>query len=180
MTLKFKYTEQELISRLKNNDQSSFTYLYDHYSAAIYGIIYKMIKDHELSEDVLQETFVKVCYNIKSYDSAKGRLFTWVVSIARHQTIDTINSKSHRNHSKNLNDDYFNSLQSNTNVFSGLDGIGIRKHVSCLKNEQKQIIDLAYFEGYTREEISKELRIPLGTVKTRIRMAIMELRKTLN
>ena len=181
MALKFKYTEPELITRLKNSDQSAFVYLYDHYSGAVYSIVYKMLGDHGLSEDVLQETFIKVWYHIKSYNCAKERLFTWIVKIAKHQALDTIKSKSYKNQSKILSIEYFNdSLKRNINVISTFDTIGIKNHVKCLKNDQKQIIELAYFEGYTQEEVSKRLLIPLGTVKTRLRTAIMELRKSLN
>ncbi len=181
MPLELKYTEQELISQLKKNDQNSFVYLYDHYSRAVYSIIYRMLENHELSEDVLQETFIKIWYHIKSYDSDRGKLFTWIVNIAKHQAIDTKRSKSYKNQSNILNIEHLDdSLKMNINVSSRFDTIGIRKHVSSLKNNQKQIIDLAYFEGYTQEEISKRLLIPLGTVKTRLRTAIMELRKSLN
>lgn len=177
----FKYTEQELITHLKENEQSAFAYLYDHYSGALYGIIYKIIKDREIAENVLQETFVKAWNHIENYDSAKGRIFTWIVNIAKHQAIDTLRSKSYKIHANTLSTDYLDdSIKNNADTFAKFDSIGIMKHVSCLKNDQKQIINLAYFEGYTQEEISKYLVIPLGTVKTKLRMAIKELRKSLN
>ncbi|MDQ2720881.1 MAG: sigma-70 family RNA polymerase sigma factor [Bacteroidota bacterium] len=175
-----KYNEEQLIGLLKNSDPSAFAYLYDNYSGALYNIIYKMLENHELSEDVLQEAFVKIWNNFSNYDSAKGRLFTWMLNITRNLTIDTIRSKSYRKQSKIQNaENSVDNVSNNTNVAASFDSLGIRNHLTQLKNDQKEIIDLAYFEGFTQDEISKKLTIPLGTVKTRMRAAIMELRKIL-
>jgi RNA polymerase sigma-70 factor (ECF subfamily) len=177
---KVKYSEEELIELLRNGDQSAFSYLYDNYSGALYNIIYKMLEQTELAEDVLQEAFVKIWNNFSSYDSSKGRLFTWMVNITRNLTIDTIRSKSFRKQSKIQNsENAVDNVSNNTNIAASFDALGIRKHLTQLKNDQKAIIDLAYFEGFTQDEISKKLVIPLGTVKTRMRSAIMELRKML-
>ncbi|MEO5648908.1 MAG: sigma-70 family RNA polymerase sigma factor [Ginsengibacter sp.] len=182
MLSKIKYTEEELVALLQNEDQSAFAYLYDNYSGALYGIIYRMLEDKELAEDILQEAFVKIWNNMATYESSRGRLFTWMLNITRNLTIDTIRSKSYKKQSKILNTE--NSVdkisnRSSTNTAFSFDALGIRKQVSLLKNDQKQIIDLAFFGGFTQDEISKELLIPLGTVKTRMRTALTELRKLL-
>ncbi len=172
------YSEDELILRLQNQDQAAFSYLYDHYSAALNGIIHRMIDDTQLAEDILQEAFVKIWNNFKQYDPSKGRLFTWMVNITRNLTIDTIRSKAYKKQQKISQDD--NSVIGQKDSASGaerFDSLGLRKQVEALKPDQRIIIDLAYFNGYTQEEISKEMGIPLGTVKTRMRAAIMELRK---
>ena len=175
-----KYSEDELISLLKKREPSAFSYLYDNYSGALFGIIYKMLDDRHLAEDVLQEAFVKIWNNFSNYDSLKGRLFTWMLNIARNLTIDTIRSKGYRKQAKIQNSEKsVDSISSYTNTTESFDALGIRKHLTLLKDDQKQIIDLAYFEGFTQDEISKQLAIPLGTVKTRMRTAIMELRKIL-
>ena len=179
-----KYSEEELIYLLKNRDQSAFSYLYDNYSGALFGIIYKMLEDRELAEDVLQESFLKIWNNFSIYDSLKGRLFTWMLNITRNLTIDTVRSKGYRKQSKIQNsgnsvDNSVDNISSNTNTTESFDALGIRKHLALLTNDQKQIIDLAYFGGFTQDEISKQLDIPLGTVKTRMRTAIIELRKIL-
>ncbi|MEP6927614.1 MAG: sigma-70 family RNA polymerase sigma factor [Ginsengibacter sp.] len=175
-----KYSEEELISLLKNRDQFAFAYLYDNYSGALFGIIYRMLEDRELAEDVLQEAFLKIWNNFSNYDSMKGRLFTWMLNITRNLTIDTVRSKGYRKQSKIQNsENSVDNISSNTNTTESFDALGIRKHLTLLKNDQKQIIDLAYFGGFTQDEISKQLGIPLGTVKTRMRTAIIELRKIL-
>ena len=179
-----KYSEDELIRLLKIKEPSAFSYLYDNYSGALFGIIYKMLDDRQLAEDVLQEAFVKIWNNFSHYDSLKGRLFTWMLNIARNLTIDTIRSKGYRKQAKIQNsansvNNSVDNISSNTNTTESFDALGIRKHLTLLKDDQKQIIDLAYFGGFTQDEISKQLAIPLGTVKTRMRSAIMELRKIL-
>ncbi len=175
-----KYSEEELIYLLKNRDQPAFAYLYDNYSAALFGVIFKMLEDRELAEDVLQEAFIKIWNNFANYDSLKGRLFTWMMNLTRNLTIDTIRSKGYKKQSKIRNtENSVDNISNNANTAESFDALGIRKHLTLLKNDQKQIIDLAYFGGFTQEEISNTLGIPLGTVKTRMRTAIFELRKVL-
>jgi RNA polymerase sigma-70 factor, ECF subfamily len=175
-----KYSEEELIALLKSNDQSAFGYLYDNYSAALYGIIYRIIDNNQLAEDILQEAFVKIWNNFSSYDSSKGKLFTWMLNIARNLSIDTMRSKSYKKQTKiQSSENAVTKVSNNTNENDRFDGIGLRKQLTGLNEDQKQIIDLAYFEGFTQNEISQKLGIPLGTVKTRMRTAIQELKKIL-
>ncbi len=174
------YSEEDLVIRLKNQDQAAFSYLYDNYAAALNGVIHRMIEDTQLAEDILQEAFLKIWNNFKQYDDSKGRLFTWMVNITRNLTIDTLRSKGYKKQQKIFKDE--NSVSGLKDLSVGVDRfdtMGLRKQVAALKPEQKLIIDLAYFGGYTQEEISKEMGIPLGTVKTRMRAAIIELRKML-
>ncbi len=180
MPEKKTYTEEELVYLLQNQDQSAFSYLYDNYAAALNGTIYRMVEDIQLSEDILQEAFIKIWNNFKLYDSSKGRLFTWMVNLTRNLTIDTLRSKGYKKQQKISQDENSVSTYQDRNFATDrFDSIGLRKQVSALKPDQKDIIDLAYFNGYTQEEISKHMGIPLGTVKTRMRTAIMELRKTM-
>jgi RNA polymerase sigma factor (sigma-70 family) len=174
------YSEEDLIALLQRRDQSAFAYLYDNYSSALNGVIARMVDDTQLAEDILQETFVKIWNNFGQYDAGKGRLFTWMINITRNLTIDTLRSKGYKKQQKISQDENFVSSTQDKNFYtSKFDTIGLRKQVQNLKPDQKIIIDLAYFGGYTQEEISKEMSIPLGTVKTRMRTAIIELRKLL-
>lgn len=175
-----KYSEEELVAQLQNRNQQAFAYLYDNYAAALNGIIYRLVEDKELSEDILQEAFVKIWNNFSSYDTTKGRLFTWMLNLTRNLTIDTLRSKGYKKQSKISGDENsVSNLTDNSIVAEKFDAMGIRKQLSNLKPEQRSIIDMAYFNGYTQDEISKEMGIPLGTVKTRMRSAILELRKML-
>jgi len=170
-----------LIFALQQQDQQAFSYLYDNYSGALLGLIFKMVNDKELAEDILQESFIKIWNSFAVYDSIKGRLFTWMLNITRNLTIDMLRSKGYKKQSKIYNGEKsVDNFADNSNNPERFDSLGIRKYLTHLKTDQKQIIDLAYFSGFTHEEIAKQLSIPLGTVKTRMRSAIIELRKLLN
>ena len=166
---------------LRAKEESSYSYLYDHYSAALYGIILQVIPDQELASDVLQEAFVNIWRKIDSYDSGKGRLFTWMLNVARNLAIDTIRSKAYQNNRKNLDlsDSSFGEKGGSVTQ-PGTDSIGLGKAVLQLKPEHRDLIDLAYFKGYTHEEIATLQGLPLGTVKTRIRSALIQLREYLS
>jgi RNA polymerase sigma-70 factor, ECF subfamily len=175
-----KYSEEELVLQLQSRNQQAFAYLYDNYAGALNGVIYRLVEDKELAEDILQEAFVKVWNNFSNYDATKGRLFTWMLNLTRNLTIDTLRSKGYKTQSKISGDENtVSNLTDNNTTAEKFDAIGVRKQLANLKPEQRIIIDMAYFNGYTQDEISKEMGIPLGTVKTRMRTAILELRKLL-
>ena len=109
------------------------------------------------------------------YDAEKGRLFTWLVNISRNTSIDTLRSKSYNTQKqiRELTEDVYTKAGS---INTETDKIGLRKMVNLLKQDHKVLIELAYFQGYTQDEISKLLDIPLGTVKTRLRSALIQLK----
>ncbi|RZJ54103.1 MAG: sigma-70 family RNA polymerase sigma factor [Flavobacterium sp.] len=173
-------TQEELLPQIYKKDDKAFTLLYDMYSKSLYGIIFNLIKDKEESEDVLQEVFVKIWKNIDSYNESKGRFFTWILNIARNTSIDKLRSKSHNNNLKNLSaDNFVHILDNNASANNKIDAIGIKEFVKKLKPKCIRLIDLLFFKGYTQQEASDELEIPLGTVKTQNRNCINELRTIL-
>ena len=179
--IKISLTEEELVSALRNKEKIAAEALYDMYSSSLYGVIVRIVIDTAIAEDVLQESFVKIWQSFGSYSAEKGRLFTWMVNIARNLSIDKIRSKDFKNHSKNQeleNNVTFIDEQRNTVYKPEL--LGLRELVAKLKPEQKSILDLVYFKGFTHVEASDELGVPLGTIKTRLRMAIQQLRKSFN
>lgn len=172
------YTETELVALLKESNAEAFSYLYDNYSGALYGAILKVISDRSLAEDILQEVFVKIWNNIQTYNSEKGRLFTWMINITRNHTIDTVRSKGYKKQAKIQNgENTVDQSGAHIEVREDFDAMGIRNHVNLLNEDQQQLIDLAYFNGYTQKEISEQLAIPIGTVKSRMRAAIVQLKK---
>jgi RNA polymerase sigma-70 factor (ECF subfamily) len=178
---KISLTEEELVLALKNREKIAVEALYDMYSASLYGVISRIITDTATAEDVLQETFVKIWHSFASYSTEKGRLFTWMVNIARNLAIDKLRSKDYKNQNKNQeleNNVTFIDEQRNTVYKPEL--MGIKDLVQTLKPDQKVILELVYFKGYTHVEAADELGIPLGTIKTRLRMAIQQLRKHFN
>jgi RNA polymerase sigma-70 factor (ECF subfamily) len=173
-----KYSEIELVLLLKQKHQSGFSYLYDNYSGALLSIIVNIVKDTELANDVLQEVFIKIWRQIESYDETKGRLFTWMLNVARNASIDTVRSKGFQNSQQNRElTESVHDAGGSTQIQT--DQIGLRKVVHELKQEYKVLVELAYFQGYTQDEISKILDVPLGTVKTRLRTALIQLRKVI-
>lgn len=172
------YTEAELVSRLQQQDSHAFSYLYDNYCGAVHSIILQIVPDQETASDILQEVFVTIWKKVGMYDAGKGRLFTWMLNVARNAAIDTLRSKSYKNNQKNREFDssvHIPSANTVTNV--NVDTIGLKKIVNSLKDEYRTVLDLSYFQGYTHEDISRELNLPLGTVKTRIRTALIQLRE---
>ncbi len=171
-----KYGEQELVMLLKQRQQFAFSYLYDNYAGALHGIILNIVPDQDLASDVLQEVFVKIWKQVETYDDTKGRLFTWMLNIARNASIDLLRSKSWQNSKQNkeLTEATYSSAG---NTQTNTDGIGLRKVVHELKQDYKVLVELSYFQGFTQDEISKMLDIPLGTVKTRLRSALIQLRQ---
>jgi RNA polymerase sigma factor (sigma-70 family) len=178
---KISLSEDDLIQALKQKDKIGAEALYDMYSSSLYGVIYRIVQHEEIAEDLLQETFVKIWNSFSSYDRAKGRLFTWMVNIARNLSIDKVRSRDFRNSSKNQDlENTVNVIDEQGNTAINPDIVGVKELVQRLKPEQKSILDLIYFRGYTHVEAAEELGIPLGTVKTRMRMAIITLRKFFN
>lgn len=170
--------EQELIDALKAGKEDAIDRLYKMYSSSLLGIISKMIKFDEIAEDVLQDTFLKIWKSIGQYDGSKGRLFTWMAKLAKNTAIDQLRSRGQLNSARNENfDDFSYEVDNKHQLFYNPETIGLRKLLSKLTPSQKQIIDLIYFEGYTHNEAAEELNIPIGTVKTRLRLSMMTLRK---
>lgn len=175
---KISLPEGELIEALSLKQQHGAEALYSMYSAALLGIISRIINDTEIAEDVLQETLVKIWNSISQYNATKGRLFTWMVNVARNMAIDKVRSKDYRNHSKNQDlEIHVNTYDQQNNTVYKPEHLGVKDLVSKLKPDQQKIVDLIYFKGFTHVEVADELEIPLGTVKTRLRMGIIELRK---
>jgi len=172
------YDEDALVALLKQQDKSAFEYLYQKYSAALFGVLIKSVINEDTANDLLQEVFVKIWKNIGSYQPEKGRLYTWMLNIARNTGIDYLRSKQSKKESKNQNmEDVVYNVEKENAVSLQVETIGIRSLVSALSDEQQLILEYVYFKGYTHEDASKALNMPLGTIKTRIRSAMIELRK---
>ncbi len=150
--------------------------LYDKYADALYGVILKIVKAEDLAENVLQDVFIKIWKNSESYTVSKGRLFTWMLNIARYAAIDFVRSKNYKQDLITQTIDI--SVDTvNRQVSTNVEQMDLREKVQKLDTVYQQVIDLTYFGGYTQAEAAKKLDLPLGTVKSRIRIALRELRK---
>lgn len=172
------YQEGELIVLLKQRQETAFNYLYNHYAASLYSVILAIIPDKELANDLLQEVFVKIWRQIESYDQNKGRLFTWMLNVARNASIDALRSKSYQMSQQNreLTE---KAYETGGSTITNTDNIGLKKIIYKLKEDYRVLIELSYFQGFTQDEISKMLNIPLGTVKTRLRSALLQLKQVI-
>ncbi|WP_053058499.1 RNA polymerase sigma factor [Pedobacter sp. BMA] len=173
--------EQVLVSQLQQKDRGAFKKLYKMYAANLLGVITLIVKQHETAEDLLQESFLKISRNIASYDENKSRLFTWMLNIARNTAIDHIRKKSTKQETQHVDLDE-SMAQLNTSFFYSIytDGIGIKKITTALPHKQQLIIDLVYYQGYSHSEAAEKLNMPLGSLKTSLRAAILLLRKSFN
>jgi len=176
-TVNYNCFTKDTQENIRMIDNLTFRELYISYSSPLLGIIMRVIPAREIAEDILQDSFVKIWRSIDTYDPQKGKLFTWMARLARNSAIDYKRGKSFAK--SVLNDDIdtaFMKVESAYFVPDQTDSIGIRELMGVLTESQKKILDLVYFHGYTQAEVSEELQIPLGTVKSKIRIAVKELR----
>lgn len=171
--------QDQLIAELQTGNEKAFERIYQLYSESTYGIIFSIIKDSAVSEEILQDVFLKIWNNAASYNPDKGRFFTWILNIARNASIDKLRSKDFKNKKLNLKSDNFvDILEAKSNVSGKIDAIGLQKYIDILGPTCRKIIDLLFFKGFTQKETAEELEMPLGTVKTRNRVCIDKLRST--
>lgn len=178
MITKTKYSQEELIVLIGKGDQKAFAYLYDNYSQALFGVLFKIVNSQEDAEDILQQAFVKIWTNFESYNESKGRLYTWILTISRNLAFDFLRSKNEKNKSKiqSIENFVYGLKSSNTDDVSH-NYIGLEKFLLVLNTEEQELINLSYFLGFTQQEMANELKIPLGTVKTKMRQAMLKLRE---
>ncbi|MGB5274059.1 MAG: sigma-70 family RNA polymerase sigma factor [Flavobacteriaceae bacterium] len=170
-----------LIERFQQKDTQAFQRLHEMYAQNICGVINTIVNDEVLAQELCQDVFLKIWNNAHTYNAAKGRFFTWLLNIARNTAIDQVRSKSYKNQKKNLSADYFvGMLEERDEDDPRIDPMTLKKLVLNLKEKCIQIIELLYFKGYTQKDAAKELDIPLGTVKTRNRACISQIRENMN
>lgn len=172
--------EAELVARLKAKDKAALGYLYDHYSGALYGVIARIVIHEGIAQEILQDVFLKFWNKIDTYDASKGRLFTWMLNISRNQAIDKTRSKEISKDKKTTDiQDSVSRVDLKSFQEQSVDAIGLKEVLMELPPEQKFVVEHLYFKGYSQSELAEEFNIPLGTVKTRLRLAMQHLRVTL-
>lgn len=167
--------EKHIVELLKERDEKAISLLYDNYADTLYGVAHKVVKDEDLAQDVVQESLVKIWKKADSYDASKAKLFTWLFRITRNTAIDklrSINTKSDKEIQIDVSDVY--NLGVNTTRPEFMD---VKEHLNKIEPKYKIVLDALFFEGMTQQEASEELDIPLGTVKSRLKIGLRELRK---
>ncbi|WP_179339653.1 RNA polymerase sigma factor [Winogradskyella ludwigii] len=166
-----------LVKQFQDKNHVAFEKLYGMYSKSIHGVVYNIVKDTAIADELMQDVFIKAWNKADTYSSKKGRFFTWILNIARNAAIDKTRSKAFKQSKQNLNAEYFvDIIAGHDSLDDSTDAIGIKKFVTELGEKCKAVIELLYFKGFTQKEASEELQMPIGTIKTRNRNCIQQLR----
>ncbi|UHG94475.1 RNA polymerase sigma factor [Spirosoma oryzicola] len=166
-------TEAYLVYTLQTGQASAFATLHRNYSSALFNVLVGLVGDYERAEDLLQDSFVKIWTHIHHYDPAQGRLYTWLLTITRNVALDELRSR--KVHTKAVK--YISQRSSELTQPVVNTGLVNGSVFALLPPKQRQIMELLYQKGWTLLEIAKKLKLPLGTVKTRVRMAIQTLKQ---
>lgn len=170
-------SEDDLVNGLRERNREALEYLYSKYSSALYGVIRRVVELDHAAEEVLQDAFLKIWEKIDAYDNKKGRLFTWMLAICRNLAIDKKRSREISKESKtNSLENYVSEVEASESIEQSINTIGLPDSLDQLPEEQKFVVEYLYLKGYTQSELAEEFGIPLGTVKTRLRLAMTQLR----
>ena len=167
--------EKHIIELLQERNEKAISLLYEHYGDTLYGVALKVVRDEELAQDVLQESFVKIWKKSDSYDATKAKLFTWLFRITRNTAIDklrSLNTKSDREIQMDVSDVYNVGIESIRPEF-----LDVKENLEKIEFKYQVVLDALFFQGMTQQEASDELDIPLGTIKSRLKIGLRELKK---
>jgi RNA polymerase sigma-70 factor, ECF subfamily len=171
--------DEDLISLVEAADAEAFATLYDRHSRAAFSLAYRMMRERQASEDLTQDAFLKVWRSAKSYRAERGSVRTWILSIVHNRGIDQIRSQASRRRTQDKIEASAPRSQPSEAFAETLRNSQrdqVREALDTLPPEQLKILELAYFSGYTHVEISDLLRLPLGTVKGRMRLGLKKIR----
>ena len=164
-----------ITSLLVQKDDRAIDLIYDHYSANLYGYVLRMVDDEELASDIIQESFVKIWKNATKFNPQKAKLFTWMLNICRNLAIDKLRSRK-RNLTVDIQTEGSNVYKYGLSYLN-VEHLDLKEKIEALDVKYKDVIEVLFFKGMTQREASEYLDIPLGTVKTRLKIALRELQK---
>ncbi|MFD0916124.1 sigma-70 family RNA polymerase sigma factor [Pseudahrensia aquimaris] len=172
---------EDLLSKTASGDRIAFKTLYERSSAKLFGVILRILKNREKSEDVLQDVFLKIWQKAGSYDPAYGRPITWMATIARNRAIDIIRATRPETTVDEPGDEeeIFRLGGQDAQQVGFEDLETLRICLGEMKSDVRQYVLLAYYEGYSREELAERFDAPIGTIKTRLRRGLLALRTCL-
>ncbi|MBX5478621.1 MAG: sigma-70 family RNA polymerase sigma factor [Pyrinomonas methylaliphatogenes] len=174
-------SDAELVRAIAQGDERALAAFYDRYASILFGLLLRILNDRSEAEDVLQEVFLQVWQEAERFDGARGRPFTWLVTIARSRAIDRVRARNSRDRKE---------MQASRSSWSETDEITqqlsrteereiVRRALAEIPEEQRDVLLLAYFEGLSQSEIATRTGAPLGTIKTRMRAGLRRLREIL-
>jgi len=175
--------DADLATRLQRREPDALGELYDRYGRLAYSIILRVVRDSAIAEDLVQETFLRVWNRVQGFDATKGALGPWLLAVARNRAIDYLRSSSGRErNSVDLEETDHPSLyiEMESGILASDKARFVKAAVDRLASNQRQVIELAYFEGLSQSEMAERMGQPLGTIKTWVRAALKTLRDELS
>ena len=177
--------DRYLLQRIVDKDKSALDLLYSRYVTSVYSMALHMLKQPPLAEEVTQDVFLNIWLKAASFNSERGQPRSWIMSVAHHRVVDVIRSR--RRTSSMTDPEGYETLERlpsagasvESQVEQNLDRERIGRALATLPDNQREVIILAYFEGYSQSEMAERLSLPLGTIKTRVRLAMRKLRSAL-
>ena len=168
------------MAQILRRDQQALAALYDRYAALLYSLAYHVLQDRGLAEETTQDIFLKVWQQAVTWDASRGKLVSWLLTITRYAAIDRLRKEQRRplRQSHSL-DDLHDVIPDDATAdeMQQVDGAVLRQLMAQLPSEQSQVIHLAFFHGLSHSEIAEQTAIPLGTIKTRLRLAMQKLKQ---
>jgi RNA polymerase sigma-70 factor (ECF subfamily) len=181
----FDQDDEQLVRRVAQRDAEAFARLYDRHADLIYSVALRVLADPALAEDTAQEVFLRLWRTPEAYDPARGRFMSWLVSVARNRAVDEVRMRGRRRlrevgDNASIDDPPDSRAEDpQLAVQVQADRLAVRRALAHLPPDQRTALELAYFSGLTQQEIAERLRQPLGTIKTRTRLAMRKLRAML-
>ena len=173
----------DLAARLKRREHAAMGELYDRYGRLAYSLIYRIVRDVGVAEDLVQETFLRVWNRAQGFDAERGALGPWLLAVARNRAIDYVRSAGGKMAKGALDLEYAERpalfINFEADVLSQDQARRVRAALEKLNENQRHVIELAYFEGLSQSEMAERMGQPLGTVKTWVRTALKNLREDL-
>ena len=175
-------SDDALLDAIRRRDESAIAALYDRYGRLAFGLAYRVLGERNAAEDVVQEAFLSVWRRAASFETARGSVRTWVLSIVHHRAIDRLRGTAGRTRQDAPIDDFERTLATDDpwrEVSLVIQRETLQRAIATLPDAQRQAVELAYFEGFTQQEIATKMDVPVGTVKGRLRLAMQRLRSLL-
>ncbi len=168
-----------LVKRLSEGDRDAMSSLYDRYASILYAVAFRIIGDRESAEDLVHDVFLEAWKKASEYDPARASVRTWLILRARSRALDRVTAAP-RKRTVSMEDE---SIPEPAALMTGLEGSGdverLHEALATLSDEQRQVLELTFFRGLSSGDIAKEVGIPVGTVKSRLRAGLSGLRVAL-
>ena len=181
MTLRPDRSDEELLAQLQQGKLQALEVLYDRYHRLLLALAYRVIGDQQVAEEVVQEVFLAVWRRSATYRPARGKVRQWLMSISRNRAIDRVRGNLKPSQTVELDESLadLSAPEAWEYVDQSVQRERVRAELATLPAEQREVIELAYYGGLTLQQISDQTQVPLGTIKSRTRLAMDKLRQAL-